>query len=242
MKEQHDFFFKIADQALEEMPMERLAEYVKDLVKFFDSKRHVLAVDIKSGSVKVTMNVDESGKEELKQRVRDVAQGKRWRRSTTAFRRINERLYEDEKEGWLSCNGETILHFPGRLGVTQEKIGPFKQEDSFDGRVIRIGGQKNLVPVWLQSGDERIDCLAGRDMAKELAKHLFGEELRVSGTGNRFCDTEGEWRFSRFIITSFEILDDTPLTTLVERLRSIPGNGWEKLEDPWEELRRERED
>ena len=242
MKDQHDFFFRIDSRVPEKIPIERLAEYVRSLAKLFDSKQHVHVVGIKDGGVELAMDVDETHKEKVKQRVCDVAQGKGRQRSIAAFRRINEHLCKDGGEGWLSCDGETILRFPGRLGATQEKIGPFEQEDSFDGRVIRVGGQKNLVPVWLQSGDERIDCLAGRDMARELAKHLFGEELRVSGTGNRFCDTEGEWRFGRFIVTSFEILDDTPLTTLVERLRSIPGNGWEKLEDPWEKLRQERED
>ena len=242
MKERHDFCFKIDGCALNEIPMERLSEYMKDLVKLFDSRQHIRVVGIKGGSVEVAMGVDESCKEELKQRVCDAAQEKGQRRSISAFRRINERLCEDGREGLLSCDGVTILRFPGEQGSTQEKIGPFEQEDSFDGRVIRVGGQKNLVPVWLQCGDERIDCLAGRDMAKELAKHLFGEELRVFGKGNRFCDTEGEWQFSRFIITRFEILDTTPLTVLVERLRSIPGNGWEELEDPWEKLRRERED
>ena len=242
MKEQHDFFFKIDGWTPREMPMGRLVEYMKDLAQLFDSKKHVHIVGIESGSVGLVVDVDESHKEEVKQRVCDAGQGKGRQRSIEAFRRISERLYKDGKEGQLSDRKATILRFSGRQGPTQEKIGPFEQEDSFDGRVIRVGGQENLVPVWLQSGDERIDCLADRDMAKKLAKHLFGEELRVFGTGNRFCDTEGEWRFSRFTITSFEILDDTPLTTLVERLRSIPGNGWEKLEDPWERLKQERED
>ena len=242
MKEQHHFLFKIDGRAPEEMPVERLAEYTKDLAKLFDFKRQGCVVGIKSGGVEVAMDVDESCKEELKQRVCDAGEGKGSWRSIAAFRRINERLYEDGKEGRLFCDGATILHFLGRLLFPEEEIGPFEQQDSFDGRVIRVGGQESLVPVWLQSGDDRIDCLANHDMAKKLAEHLFGEELRVSGTGKRFCDAKGEWKFSRFIITSFEILDTTPLTVLVERLRSIPGNGWEKLEDPWEVLKQERED
>ena len=241
MKEQHDFFFKIDGRAPEEMPMERLVEYAKDLAKLFDSKRQAHVVGVKIGSGEVVVDVDESCKEELKQRICDAGQGKGRRRSVAAFRRINERLYEDGKAGRLSCDGATILHFPGRQVSPEAEISPFKQKGSFDGRVIRVGGQESLVPVWLQSGNDRIGCLANHDMAKKLAEHLFGEELRVSGTGERFRDAKGEWRFNRFIITSFEILDTTPLTVLVERLRSLPGNGWEKLKDPWEELRRERE-
>lgn len=241
MKDSHDFFFKIDGWTPGEMPMERLVEYMKDLTQLFDSKRHVHVVGIKSGSVEVAMDVDESHREEIKQRVCDVGQGKGQRQSIAAFRRINKNLYEDGREGRLSCNGAVILHFPGRQPPSEVEISPFEQEGSFDGRVIRVGGKGDLVPAWLQSGDDRINCFADLDMAKKLAEHLFGEELRVSGTGKRFRDTEGRWQFKKFIITSFEILDDTPLTTLVERLRSLPGNGWEELEDPWEELRRERE-
>ena len=242
MKDNHDFFFKIDGWTLEEMPMERLADYMKYLAQLFDSKKHIHVVSIESDSVELAVDVDESHKEEVRQRVYDVSRGKGQQRNIEAFQKISERLYKDGKEGRLSDGEATILRFSERRGPVREKIGPFEQEGSFDGIVIRVGGQKDLVPVWLQSDDERIDCLADHDMAKKLAKHLFGKELRVSGTGSRFCDTEGEWQFSRFTITSFEILDDTPLTVLVERLRSIPGSGWEKLEDPWERLRQERED
>ena len=241
MKEPHDFLFKIDGWTLGEMPMERLVEYMGDLSKLFDSKRHVRVVGIKGGSVEVAMNVDESHKEAVKQRVCDAAQGKGRQRSIAAFRRISERLREDGKEGRFSCDGATILHFPSRQLPSKVEIGPFQKKGSLDGTVIRVGGQENLVPVWLQSGDDRINCLADHDIAKKLAEHLFGEELRVSGTGKRFRNAEGKWRFKQFVITSFEVLDATPLTVLVERLRSLPGNGWEKLEDPWEELRRERE-
>ena len=241
MKDRHKFFFKIDGRTLEEIPMKRLVEYMRDLVQLFDFDEHVHIVGIKGCNVELTLSVDESHKEEVKQRIRDAGRGKGHLQVITAFRRIDERLYEDGKEGQLSDDRVKIIHFPGRQRQTQVEIGPFEQAGSFDGRVICIGGRESLVPVWLQSGDDRIDCFADHDMARKLAKHLLGEELRVSGTGKRLREANGKWRFNRFVITSFEILDTTPLTTLVERLRSIPGNGWEEIKDPWERLRQERE-
>lgn len=241
MKKQHDFFFKINDWTSEEVPMERLAEYMKDLAQLLDSKQRVHVVDIKSGSVEVAMDVDGSHKEEMKRRIRDAAQGRGQQQSMAALRRINEHLYEDGKKGHLSCDGVTILHFLSSPPPAEVEISPFEKAGSFDGRVISVGVGGGLARVWLLSGNDKIDCLADRDMAKKLAEHLFGEELRVSGTGKRFRNAEGKWKFKQFIISSFEILDTTPLTTLVEHLRSLPGNGWEELQDPWEELRRERE-
>ena len=241
MKKQHDFFFKINGWTPEEVPMERLAEYMKDLARLLDSRQRVHVVGIKSGNVGVAMDVDGSHKEEMKQRIRDAAQGRGQRQSMAALRRINEHLYEDGKEGQLSCDGVTILHFPGSPSPAEVEISPFEKKGSFDGKVVSVGVGGNSARVRLLSGNDKVDCLADRDMAKKLAEHLFGEELRVSGTGKRFRNAKGQWKFKQFIVTSFEILDTTPLTTLVERLRSLPGNGWEKLEDPWEELRRERE-
>ena len=241
MKNRAEFFFKMDGWTPEEIPMERLAEYMGDLAKLLDSKQRVHVVGIKSGSVEVVMDVDESHKEEIKQRAYNAGQGKGQRQSKAAFRRISERLYKDGKEGRLSCDGETILCFPGEQPSPELRISPFEKESSFDGRVISVGGGDNLVRVQLLSGNDKINCLVERNMAKELAAHLFGGELRVSGTGQRFRDAKGKWKFKQFTITSFEILDTTPLTVLVERLRSLPGNGWEELEDPWEELRRERE-
>ena len=241
MKDRAEFFFKIDGWMPEEMPMERLAEYMKDIAQLLDSKQRVHVVGIKSGSVEMVMDVNESHKEEIKQRVCDAGQGIGRQRGIAARQRIDDRLYKDGKKGRLSCDGITILRFLGRPISPEAEVGLFEKEGSFDGRVISVGGGGDLARVQLLSGDDRINCRVARDMAKKLAEHLFEGELRVSGTGERFRNVEGKWKFKQFFITGFDKLDTTPLTTLVESLRSLPGNGWEELDDPWEELRRERE-
>ena len=177
------------------------------------------------------------------QRVRAASQGEGPQQANGAFEKIRKNLLRDKSEGRLfDSQGKEITNFSEWLRSNQEEFGPFEQEDSFDGVVIRVGGKGKQVSVSLLSGNDEISCLATRDMAKRLATHLFEKELRVSGKGNFRRDTNGKWKFKQFVISDFEVLDTTPLTTLVEHLRSVPGNGWEKLEDPWGELERDRED
>ena len=226
----------------EELSMKRLAEYITNLAQLLGSEKHVHVVGIESGSVNLVVDIDKSHEEEVMQRVRSASQGEGPQQANGAFEKIGKDLRKDKSEGRLfDSQGKEITNFSEWLRSNQEEFGPFEQEDSFDGVVIRVGGKKEQVSVLLQSGDDEISCLATRDMAKRLASHLFEKELRVSGTGNYRRDTNGKWKFNRFVITDFEVLDTTPLTTLVEHLRSVPGNGWEKLEDPWGELERDRE-
>ena len=245
MKDQHGFFFRIDAFTPEDLPMERLAEYMINLARLLGSRKHVHTLDIKKGSFVLKFDIDEPYKEKAIKRVLDASQGRGDQAAEKAFRNINGYLCKDKGEGHLlDSNNAEIIKFPGHHRFTEAKIGPFEQEGSLDGVVISVGGKtiQTKVPVWLQSGSEKTRCSTDPSTAKKLAQHLLGDELRVSGTERRFRDTDGKWHLSLFTITSFKQLDTTPLTTLVEQLRSIPGNGWEKLEDPWEVLRQERED
>ncbi|MCY4038798.1 MAG: hypothetical protein OXF09_05005 [Hyphomicrobiales bacterium] len=243
MKDQHKFSFKIDSLTPEDLSMKRLGEYITNLAQLLGSEEHVHVVGIESGSVDLVVGIDRYHEEEVMQRVRNASQGEGPQQANDAFQKIGKDLRKDKSEGRLfDPRGKEVTDFSEWLRSNQEEFGPFEQEDSFDGVVMRVGGKKELVPVLLQSGDDEISCLASRNMAKKLANYLFEKELRVFGTGRCRRDTDGKWRFNRFVIADFEVLDTTPLTTLVERLRSVPGNGWEKLEDPWGELKRDRED
>ena len=243
MENRTRFFFRIDGHTLADMPMKRLAGYMSHLAELLGSEEHVHVESLASGSVVIAHTIDFRNREEAVQRALDASQENAIPQANNAYQRINKLLAEDGSRGHLlDANRAEIIPFPGCEYPMQETFAPFKQEDSFDARVIRVGGKSDPVPVWLQSGDEQIICQATRDMAKKLAIHLFDAELRIFGEGLCFRDSDGNWKFKRFTITSFEELDDTPLTVLVARLRAIPGNGWEKLENPWETLQQERED
>jgi hypothetical protein len=51
----------------------------------------------------------------------------------------------------------------------------------------------------------------------------------------------GEWVMKRFHIQSYEPMPPAePFSETIEKLRAIPGNEWNELDDPLEELRKLR--
>ena len=122
-------------------------------------------------------------------------------------------------------------------------FGPFNERCSFDGMLIRVGGEDETVPVHLQAGDKKIHiCNADRDMARRLAPHLCQGTLRVWGEGCWEREANGSWKLHSFNISEFKLLDDTPLGQAVEQLRAVEGSGWKKFDDPVAEIMRLRRD
>src|SRR2546429_112828 len=84
--------------------------------------------------------------------------------------------------------------------------------------LVKIGGEEDPVPVHLegrQQGQVYI-CRASRNMAKDLAQHLFTTCLRVEGMARWIRHRNGEWEMRRFTIKSFEPLKETTLRETIE--------------------------
>ena len=94
------------------------------------------------------------------------------------WHQINRRLYEDNAIGLITeQSGREIIKFSGRETPQEEKLGPFEQGSEIDGIVIRLGGQKEWVPVFLESSHTiYTHCSATRALAKELGRFIFGPE------------------------------------------------------------------
>lgn len=162
---------------------------------------------------------------------------------TEALESLNTRLAKDDATGRLSDDGGAeVIYFPGRERQPPRTFGPFKQLCSFDGMLIRVGGKDDTVPVHLQAGHQTHICNADREMARRMAPHLFQGTLRVWGDGRWERESSGRWRLIRFNISEFRLLDDAPISEVVERLRDVEGSGWGQFEDPLAEIVRLRRD
>ena len=94
--------------------------------------------------------------------------------------------------------------------------------------MIVVGGESDPVPVHIQDGDTVHICRARRQVAKELAAHIFSSPVRVSGNGRWLRDSTGAWIMRSFQITAFAILEDNALSTVIAKLRQIPGKWKDK--------------
>lgn len=241
---QSTYHFVIDALTPESVPMARLAEYMADLADLFGYKEHVHFERVAQGSLVVVQRVDSEHHDPIRARL-DAAStgGPVPDDAAKAMESINKRLAQDDATGRLSdLGGAEVIPFPGRDMPRPRTFGPFNQKCSFDGMLIRVGGKDETVPVHLQAGNKIHICNANRDMARRLAPHLYQGTLRVWGDGRWEREASGNWRLIRFNISEFQLLDDTPLDQVVEKLRKVEGSGWKRFDDPIAEIMRLRRD
>lgn len=196
---------------------------------------------LRPGSARILAKVDEEAHMDVKVQLMAVrAQGE----SSAKVLRMDEYL---SGRGWhgevRNREGSLVLSFPGALNAkAPEKERTVQQMDSLVGQVIKIGGRDETVPMTLETSEGAYVevTVRGRDLAKRLAQHLFGKEIRVSGLATWRRDLDGAWSCSGMLVEHFEEPDGTPLSDLFELLRDVPGNDWNAMDDPigeWKKLR-----
>ena len=118
------------------------------------------------------------------------------------------------------------------------EYGPFKEDGVLEGVVIKVGGKGETVPIWLQDNQQVHRCGARRPLARKIAKHYDRGIMRVKGTGTWMRLANGAWLMKSFEIRDFELLDEAPLTEVINRLQGIEGADWG--DDPVGDLMRLR--
>jgi hypothetical protein len=243
MPKSTEFRFTIDGYTPDTLPTARLALYLAELADMLGSTSSVHFVKIEEGSAVLVNKIDQPAVPQVEKRLRDVVAGTASVVVMRAYHSLNERLREDNSTGTLT--GEqpgVVVRFPGIQTPMPKSYGPFNQEGSLDGRVIVIGGTGDPVPVHLQQGEAQFNCLASRDLARDLGGHLFSDEVRMFGTGRWLLNESGSWELKSFIVKYFEILHEVALPDALAELRAVEGSKWKDVADPWSALLSMREE
>jgi hypothetical protein len=228
----------------ETLPLARLGEYATELSKLFGSEADLHLIKIRRGSAVPEIAVARTANGIVAQRLSLVGAADAPVELRKTYQKINQLLRDDSSSATLRVKGGAkLLDFPGcRTPLAEEVV--IRENGDIDGVVIRVGGKDETVPVWLEGENkERLVCNATRAIAKELAAHLFGQAVRVSGAATWRRNAERIWMLDRFDIKDWQPLEDELLTTLVTRLRETPGSDWYAFDDPqaqWKRLREQR--
>ena len=233
-----EYRFEIEGYTPDTIPMARLAQYMGDLAELLGEPAHVHFDRVATGSVVLVHHVEDEAVPKVEMRVEKAKRGEGPSEATSAIRKINQKLREDNGIAHLAHDGAEIIRFPGHQEPEPVSFEAFNQQGSLDGQLIVLGGTSDPVPVHIQCRDTGLVhlCDARRSVAKALAPYYLGAEVRVYGTGRWLRDEQGHWRLERFHIGNFEILSEQPLSSVVAGLRAVPGSDWESLKDPWAEL------
>ena len=230
-----EFRWKIGAYSAETMPLERLLEYLRELSIMLEAGQELHLVRVDSSSTEPVFKVDPKVAPGVQARARAVRTGIAPRAALRSYRRINKMLREDATSAVLCEDSAEIIPFPGIEEEPPHAITGIREQGAMDGRLVRVGGHRDWVPLLLEAPNESslTGFWAKRPLAKEIGKHLF-ETLRLYGQGRWNRSEEGDWRLDHFTVNDFETIGDEPLPDVVAALRSVRAR-WPK--DPIAELR-----
>lgn len=226
------------------LPLNRLAEYLEALSRLLSEPKEVHFDSVVAGSAVLKVKVDDPARAKVAARINGLRQDTASKEAIKAFADIDTLLRKDSANGELiGDGGAVILRFPGITRPEPLEFGPFKQDGTLEGVVIRVGGKDDTIPIHLKDGDVVHSGLnATPEMAKKIILHYLGDTIRVSGTGTWFREANGTWLLKSFKISDFEVLSDAPLTNVVKSLREIHGSTWNEVPDAVRSLLEDRYD
>jgi len=204
------------------IPMARLAEYMAALADLVGFKETTHFDRVDSGSARLVSWIEPQDAPKVEERLLSMGAGQAAKDVEKAFKVIDDMLAADNAIGELiNPVGQVVIPFPGRTRPKLLTFPAFNQNGSIDGQIVKIGGKDRTAHVTLQDGAIAYSNIElRRDLAKELAPHLYGGKVRLFGTGLWERHPEGSWRLCRFTVDRYEALDDAPLAEVLAEIRA----------------------
>lgn len=224
----NEYTFRIDVFTPDTLPMARLAEYMAALADLFGHKESTHFARIEEGSARLVSRVEEQDSPKVERRLEAVANSNAPHGAAKAYKILDDMLAEDNAVGEvIGPKGAVIIPFPGRARPKALTFPAFRQDGSIDGQIVSIGGRDRTAHVTLQdSGITYTNIDLSRDVARELAKHLYGTKVRLFGSGRWERHPEGAWKLLSFTVDRHELLDDAPLVAVLAEIRSIPDSSY----------------
>lgn len=222
------------------LPIGRLAEYIRNFANLVGPNSEVRFQRVGKGSAALINRAPQEVVPEVRARITAAQYGEGAKEAVTGFVALKGLLAQDKTTGRIKEERRKIIEFP-RPTVLQ--YGPVFEDGTLEGIVIRIGGKDQTIHIHLKDGDRVYACYTtSLEKAKELRPYLLEYEkpIRVSGKGKWNRSPGGDWELDQFKISDFEPLNNEELQQVLERMRQIPGSGWDKIDDPLGELDRIR--
>lgn len=230
-----EYVFKIDAFTPDTLPMARLAKYLAALSELVGHTDSTHFVAIEAGSAKLVHKVEAPDVPKVDRRLGDVAQGFGPKEAVRAYKALDDLLADDNAVGELSRSGAVVIPFPGRTRPRPLTFPAFRQIGTIEGQVVSVGGRDSSAHVILQDGGTTFSgCTLTRDLARQLAPHLYGSKVRLAGEGRWERHPDGSWKLLDFKVDRFQVLDDAGLVEVLKDLRdagpiSDPATAFEEL-------------
>jgi hypothetical protein len=230
--------FYIEGVKLDSFSLAEVAEYVADFAKMIGQEVEPRFESFRNGSARLCVKIPREHEYDVKTRGFLLLNGEAPEDALRAQERISRRLgmHKAKRATIRDSSNNKLIEIPIDRTPAVQSMPSLAKSGSLQGQIIRIGGKQETVPVDLQDVDGHIySCKAKREIAKDLAKEIFGATIRVHGSGRWRRDDEGTWRTEDFMVHSFDILDDEPLDIVLSEIRTIKSK-WQDIVDPLVEM------
>lgn len=238
-----DFALELKGVVPDDLPMARLAEYLQEWASLLGVEHRPVFKGIVKGSAVLRAQVPPLERVKASARLRNAANDGD---GAKPLARIEAMMAADgvtrgrvvDRQGAV-----LVLALPTQRPSIQE-VTVFDAVD-IDGRVVRVEGRDKTAHIGLiESGTGKAISVQTTDdaLAQALARHFRGEWVRLRTEGYWVRGSDGRWMPKSLTVLSFEELDNTPASDIVQELSRMPGNGWAKMPLPdalaaWRELR-----
>jgi hypothetical protein len=228
MSDTREYRLKIDVFTIPSLPMARLAEYMAELAKLLGEQNLVHFSHLEPGSAVLVSKIEAAAIPKVNERLERIRDGSAARDAVHAYKALDTLLAKDNAIASLTeDSGAEVIAFPGRNRPKPLRYGPFREDGSLDGTVIRIGGRDDTIPVLLRDAEgAEYPCQTTLELSKQLAAHYRSATVRVHGSGKWVREENGTWTLQQFDISSFEVLDDLSLADVVDCLRTVDGGDW----------------
>jgi len=194
---------------------------------------------ITRGSISMTARVAAQSEMDVKTRAFLLRTGDAPDDAVRARERISRRLgsHRARRATVVDSSKAKVVEIPiERIDSDIVDLPSLSRAGSLQGKVIRLGGRKETVPIDIEDVDGHVyACKASRAIAKRLAAYMFEYTVRVHGTGRWQRADDGIWHVEEFQISDFDPLDDQNLKDAVAELREI-DSAWKQQDDALEQL------
>ena len=135
----------------------------------------------------------------------------------------------------ISCHSPFISQQPIKLTdkyyqMPTFKVRTFSEPSWIYGKLIGIGGKENPTARIVSLDGKVVTCkIADKDLAKEMAHHLYGDMLKI--VGEACYKHDDQWVLDDFIISSFSVMESTGIAQAVQEIKPFLADKYNSIED-----------
>lgn len=203
----------------ETIPLDRLASYATALSRLLKVKNGVTFGGLEPGSTSVVAIVDWESANEVEENVQSQVSNPT---QSDAIREINDLLKRDKTSGrLLDYRGAEVIEFPGVKAPEEFQSPTFREQTTIFGQLVRIGSTDETVHAKLMDGTREYKVTMDRQTAIKIAPHLFGSELKLTGSARFKRERDGQWKMIQFDTSEFEVSEGEGLLSAIQKLRGM---------------------